>query len=72
MSKPIFIVKCPHFMQIEDLERVAEQLSTQLTDYHVFCYKARVKEFVFECFLATKADKERIEKLINELNERKD
>ena len=70
MSKPIFIVKCPHFMEDDDIKRTAIQLEETLTDYHVFCYKARVKEFVFECFLATKADKERIEKLINELNER--
>lgn len=70
MAKPIFIVKVPKGVTPRNIEDNMESIRGELADYHVLFVSANVEEYAFECFLATKADNEKIEKLINELNER--
>ena len=68
--KPIFLVRIPNSISPDDCGYTMDSLREELTDYHVLFVFSEVKEYTFECFLATEEDKTIIEKLTNELNER--
>ena len=65
--KPIFVIRVPDKRVIE--QDHMDDIRKTMYDYHVLFVTSDVKEFTFECFLATEEDNTIIERLTKELNE---
>ena len=49
-TKPIFIVKLPMSITLEEFDRYYYLIDDKLTDYYVICYKNNKDYVEFECF----------------------
>ncbi len=50
MAKPIFVVKIPSEVSVDDTINIQDNLTKQLPDYHVLVVSCIVKDIQFQCF----------------------
>lgn len=63
MAKPIFIVRYPKVVSIEQALELEKMVNNKLPDYHCFICQSDIDNFKFECFYEKDFDEIKYEEL---------
>ena len=64
MSKPILIIRTPHFVDQKKLDEIKDSTKDELDDYHVIAVSSGNDEFAFEVLNGNGKDLEDLKKFL--------